>query len=629
MTKLVKTYISLLFLFACNQLQAQVDTTIFRSKIRTFTINEKQIDRHQSWKALDTSITKNEIFNPMYAKYGIFQDQGVIGSAAQSLIFNYDRKLDFRFAQNPWEDYFLKPEDRIYYNSKSPITDITYAQGRNQMIYLKAKLAINVTPRWSIGADYFRLTSLGNFVHQTNGSYNTQVFSYYQSANGKYAVHGSLTWNLGYNQENGGLKSDSAFQALSGDNKTGDPKLTASENGYRNRSFYLKQYFYYGKTNKLIQKDDTINQFISYGHFSHTLKANEEIYYLRVNGDSDLSVYPNRYFSTTANTFDSIASQTVSNRLAYTLYNTDRKNEMRYIELAATHQYINNSLVNVNKYYNNVILEGTVEREIYTNYGLWFKAQGAYAPLGYNQNDLKLSGDIGYKTPWASIYGGLFNHLYTPDFTFKYYSTNQFIWNNETFNKINISNWHVGLQTRLFRNNFRFTYNQNILANWVYFGTDATPTQSDKIALVQTFEVQKTFQLWKFFFDNKLIYQKSSEDFIRLPELGAILRYYVQQALFKKAMNLQVGFDVFYNTAFYAQAYNPATRGFYLQNTREIGNYPLINVFACGEIRHAVLFAVYEHLNQDWFKSTGYYASPSNPLALSSFRLGVRWRMYN
>ena len=629
MSKQRRNYLSIILLCVYSQLTAQVDTSIFVSKIRTFTTTEKRIERHKTWTALDTSITKNEIFHPMYAKYGIFQDQGVIGSAGQSLIFNYDRKLEYRFAQNPWEAYAFKPEERVFYNSKSPITDLTYTQGRNQLVFLKAKLAINVTPRWVFGADYLRITSLGNYVRQANGLYNTEVFSYYQSASGKYAVHGSLTWNLGFNEENGGLKSDSAFQALSGDNKRGTVRLNNSENGYRNRSFYLKQYFFYGKSNRLILKDDTINQFTSYGHFSHTFKANEEIYYLRVKGDTDLVLYPNSYFAKSSTTFDSIASQTVSNKFAYTLYNTDRKTELRYIELAATHQLINNSLVNQNRSYNNIVLEGTIEREIYASNGLWFKLHGAYAPLGYNQNDLKLSGDAGYKLPWFFIGGGLFNHLYTPDFTFKYYSTNQFIWNNENFNKTNISNWHVDLSTRLFKNNFRLTYNQNILDNWVYFDTDGEPTQSNKIALVQTLELNKTFRLWRFCFDNKLIYQKSSEDFIRLPELGAILRYYYEQKLFKKALNLQAGIDVFYNTAFYAQSYNPATRGFYLQNTRQIGNYPLLNVFVCGEIRHAVLFAVYEHLNQDWTNNTGYYASPGNPLGLSAFRMGIRWRMYN
>jgi hypothetical protein len=275
------------------------------------------------------------------------------------------------------------------------------------------------------------------------------------------------------------------------------------------------------------------------------------------------------------------------------------------------------------------MLEGTIEREVMTNYGISFKGYGAYIPIGFNQNDLKLSGNLGFKTPLFRIEGGILNHLYTPDFTFIHFTSNQFSWNNAEFSKINVSNWNVGIETVQFKHNFKLSYHQNILANWVYFNTDATPTQSNKIALVQVLQLEKTFKLWHFYFENKILFQKSTEDYVRLPEMGLILRYYLQEVMFKKALKLQAGFNVFYNTAFYAQAYNPATRGFYLQNNRQIGDYPLLNVFICGEIRHAIIFASYEHLNQDWVSSTGFYSTPSHPLALTAFKVGVRWRMYN
>lgn len=627
MKHLFKYFLLLLTIGFTESIYAQVDTTIFTSPIRTFTITEARIDRHSSWSALDTSITKNELFHPMYAKYGFFQDLGNIGSASQSLVFDGSRNFGYKFTQNPWSSYFFKPEERVYYNSKSPITDLTYVQGGKDVVFLKTKLAVNITPRLMFGVDYFRLSSLGNFINQKNSEYYTQAFSYYQSQSGKYALLANLTWNLGYNQESGGLQSDSTFETLTGSNKTGNSKLSNTENGFRNRSLYLKQYFHYGKSTQKINNDDTVNHFISYGHFSHTLKAEDEIYYLTSVNDSNLSLFPNGLIKTFK---DSITSQTLSNKFAYTLYNTDRNNEMRFIEISATHQFLNTDIQTKNRNFNNILLEGKFERIGFKNYGWSVLLYGGYSPIGYTQNDLKLTGDISYKTPWLFFTGGVFNNLYTPDFTFTYFNSNQFSWDNSNFNKINVSNWHGSIETRIFKNNFKLSVNQNILANWVYFGTDAKPTQNNKeVAAVTTIEIKKTFNLWRFYFDNRILYQKSSADFIRLPEFGAMLRYYFQQTLFKKALNLQLGFDVFYNTAFYAQGYNPATRGFYLQNDKQIGNYPLINVFLCGEIRHAVIFAAYEHLNQDWFKSTGFYGTPNYPLPLTTFRIGVRWRMYN
>ena len=141
-------FILLLLCFSLHQsASAQIDTNIFKSKIITYTIIEKQIDRNEKWLPLDTSITKNELFHPMYSKYGLFQDMGNIGTASQSLIFDYNKSLGYKFTQNPWSAYFYKPEERVYYNSKQPITDINFTQGGVDMIYLKTKLAINVTPR--------------------------------------------------------------------------------------------------------------------------------------------------------------------------------------------------------------------------------------------------------------------------------------------------------------------------------------------------------------------------------------------------------------------------------------------------------------------------------------------------
>ncbi len=626
MARFLKIIIFTQIVLTCKIVTAQIDTSVFNRNYRTFTITENNINRHENWKVLDTSIVKNEQFHPMYAKFGLFQDLGNIGSASQSLIFSSNRNFGYNFTQNPWNIFFFKPEERTYYNSKSPITDLTYVQGGVDLIYLKTKIGINITPRWSFGVDFFRLTSKGNFLSQKNGSYHTQAFTYYQSKNEKYAFIGNLTWNLGYNEESGGLVSDSSFEAITGSNKTGNVKLNKSENGYRNRSLYTKQYFYYGKSFTKIQNEDTLNKFISYGHFSHTLKLEDEIYYFRVNGDSNLTIFPNGLIKTFN---DSITSQTLSNKFAYTLYNTDRVNELRYIELAATHQFLNTDIQTNTKYYNNVFFEGKIERISFKNFGISLKGYAAYSPIGYTQNDLKISGDIGYKTPWFLINGGVLNNLYSPDFTFTNFNSTQFNWDNNSFNKINVSNVNGVIETRLFKNNFKLSFNQNLLVNWVYFGTDAKPVQSDKVALVQTFELEKTFKLWKFNFENKILFQKSSADFIRIPEFGAVLRYYFQQLIFNKALNLQLGFNVFYNTAFYAQAYNPATRGFYLQNNKQIGNYPLINVFVCGELRHAIIFASYEHLNQDWFKSSGFYNTPNHPLALTTLRIGIRWRMYN
>jgi hypothetical protein len=68
---------------------------------------------------------------------------------------------------------------------------------------------------------------------------------------------------------------------------------------------------------------------------------------------------------------------------------------------------------------------------------------------------------------------------------------------------------------------------------------------------------------------------------------------------------------------------------FFLQDSKAIGNYPLIEPYISGELKRVTCFAKYEHLNQDWFGNARAYATPSYPLSLASFRMGLRWRFYD
>lgn len=596
--------------------------------VTTSWITEQAFERNQSYLPLDTTGNRDELFLPLYARYGLFQDLGNIGTPGQSLIFTFNRAVDFSFIQNPYEGYFFKPESCRYYNTKTPYTDFVYATGKGELLYLKARHAQNITPRWNAGVDYFGFSSLGNYPMQYTSPYHTQIFSSYRSKKGKYAVLANLTWNLGSHDESGGLQSDSAYEALSGSNKTGSVRLAQSTNAFRNRAAYLKQYFYYGKSETRILGYDTSDQFTAYGYFSHTLKAEEFALYLTNKGDTNFFIYPGRYFDSSNVSLDSSTHSAITNRIAYSLYHSSAGRDLRFLELAATHKYIHIYQRGQLNFYNNIMLEGTMERSASSDNSVSFRLYGAYAPAGYNQNDTRLEAEAGYTAKWFYLSGGIFNHLLEPDYTLAHYHTNYFKWDN-SFSKINVSNWHLALQTKKFRHNFHINYNQYVLANWVYMDTDARSRQSNAVALLTSASVEKTFQLWKFFFENKIIYQKSTQDYLRLPELGAILRYYFATAVFRKAVKMQLGINVFYNSAFYASNYNPATHAFYLQNSRSIGNYPLVNAFISGEIVKAVLFASYTHLNQDWWNNTGYYSTPGYPIPLTSFNYGIRWRMYN
>ena len=109
---------------------------------------------------------------------------------------------------------------------------------------------------------------------------------------------------------------------------------------------------------------------------------------------------------------------------------------------------------------------------------------------------------------------------------------------------------------------------------------------------------KQNFRLGNFYFDQTVYFQKSTqEDILSLPAISVYSHNYFQHALFKNALFLQTGIDVFYNTKFYADNYMPSIMQFYNQRERKTGNYPKLDVFLNLRIKRADIFVKYEHIN--------------------------------
>ena len=611
------------------------DTLKFVAPVKAVTkfATEDEIDRNISLHHIDTNPNGVELFHNLYKNYTVFQDLGNIGTPSRPLLFNAEKNVGFKLSDNPFEGYWMKPELTRYYNTKTPYSDFFYTQGSNELIYLKASHSQNILPRWNIGGDLQRITSIGFLARQYTSMYHFQFYTRYITQNKKYEVLANTTWNHGVVEESGGVASDSAFETLTGANKKVTPVLASSQTRYKGRTAFVKQYFHFGKLEETINGEDTIYDMKSNSQISLSTKF-EEVSYIFENlkGDTNSLLLPNQYYDTTTNTFDSTYYGKIENRLAYDFFNSTAqqiKDSVRlYLSAGLTHAVIATSQYAYVRNYQNMIADITFEQINLKNYTLSKTLSAVYDFSGYNSGDYKAKCYFNYRLPIADIAASASSQIYKPDYSMLLFKSNQFIWNNEnTFGQTKVLQLGLFLSTRKFRNNFHLKLNMYSLNNWVYANSVCIPVQSNEQITLFTAEIKKTFQVWKLYFDHYLIYQNSSSNLIQVPEVSGRLRYYFQSKF--KTMKFQIGFDVFYNTAYYANAYNPATRMFFLQNDRLIGNYPLVDPFVSGEIKRAIIFAKYEHANQDLFTLNGYYTTPHYPISLSSFRFGVRWRFYD
>ncbi|MES2778308.1 MAG: putative porin, partial [Bacteroidota bacterium] len=509
-------------------------------------------------------------------------------------------------------------------------TDLFYAQGGNEMLFLQATHSQNILARWNVGFVYQRITSEGYFPRQTTSLYNYQITTTYHSKNKRYMLLANATWNRGVNEESGGVKSDSLFEALTGANKVVSPKLTDAQSRFKNRAAHITQYWNFGTAKYAYSDEDTLYDFASRSHIAYTFHAEDMIYGFDNAGTTDTTLLPHQYYDVGATTYDSAYYGKMSHNLAFSFFNSREKqlqDSIRtFLNGGISHTLINVAQPAFIRQFHNIIIDGTFEKQALKNYSLSFALYGAYNLSGFNSGDFKQEASIRYRLPLFDVKATEMVQFYRPDYALLLFKSNQFIWNN-TFDQTSVTKLGGSITTRSLRHNATVSFNQYALPNWTYIGTDATPKQQSGTALVTTLTVSKTFQAWKFFFEHELMYQQSNTDVIRLPEYGGMIRYYFESRLFKR-LKFQLGFSVFYNSAYYANDYNPASRLFYLQNNTRIGNYPVMDPFFLGEVKRASFFVKYEHVNQDW-TARGFYYTPHYPITLQSLRLGVRWRFYN
>ena len=204
------------------------------------------------------------------------------------------------------------------------------------------------------------------------------------------------------------------------------------------------------------------------------------------------------------------------------------------------------------------------------------------------------------------------------------YHSNHFRWENDfraaTYLMFNLkycfSTYGIGVR-------------QTSIAQYIYFGTDARPAQHDGMFSIREAYLNFYQSLWRFEIEGLACIQKSSDNNVmHLPLLLGKLRIAYSQPVFRKAATIQPSLTIHYFTKYYADAYMPALRTFYLQNEVEIGNFPFIDLAVTIKVKKANIFVSYSNM----FLLTGDYNSfiaPHYPMRDSRFFIGVNWRLFN
>lgn len=599
-------------------------------------------------------------------------NSNLVSPLQSRIYFDRQKTVDFIFA-DVYTPFIITPQQVKYYHTTTPYSTVGYKKGfvsdlaQNEINF---SFTGNVSERVNLGMTIDYLNSYGRFANQEAKTVLGSVFGSYNGDH--YSLQSSFTWNTLSNFENGGLlNTDDLLGVLKPEDM---PVRMKGMSGFKYLSGYLNHYYsicvererkvQYKERDgagNWVKKDSIKIEYVPVTTFRHMFEVNNATKRY-VEKSLSQSILPNAYRNISA-TNDSAACLTIKNTLAVvfeeefntllkfgaTVYATNEvQRHISPIGKAAPSIAIGDSpFGNLIEWYPDTAfywVPDTLYGPHWTNNtyigGALYKNQGKYVHygfdgnvcvLGYKIGEFQVNGhlDAGFRIGKDSL--TLMAKAYikneTPDYYLQHYQSNHYQWENN-FGKT--YRFYVGgavaYPTQWVQPKLNVSF-ENI-KNHIYFDADGSPQQAGENIQVLAADVQLNVTTPWVNLDNHAIYQYTSSNKLPLPALTLYHNLYYHGCWFK-ALDTQIGVDMRYFTKYYAPILNPALGQFCIQDQEQVGNYPVMNVYANFYVRslRLKLFVQYQHINT-LFMNKPYFEMPGYPMAPGMFRAGLAWHFY-
>ena len=235
-----------------------------------------------------------------------------------------------------------------------------------------------------------------------------------------------------------------------------------------------------------------------------------------------------------------------------------------------------------------------------------------------------------------------FFHRLNPTFYYRHYHSKHFWWDNDDMSKIihtriegkfgyEKTNTTVRVAFDNIKNHTFFAMGYNVTDDFGRTGNTLSVVQKSGAISLLTLELQQKLKLGPLHWDNVITYQKSSDDMaLPVPDLNIYTNLFLRFKI-ARVLKCDFGADARFFTKYYAPDYSPALGQYAVQtgeNRTEVGNYPIVNVYANFHLQRTRFFVMMSHINAGQGKPD-YFLAPHYPLNQRIFRFGVSWNFYN
>lgn len=589
----------------------------------------KIISIHRDTIVMDTTLTIKREYRFNYLRKDLF---GLLALPNEGQPYN---TLDFGLTSfNPYPEMgfkakhfaYMEIDDINYYHVPTPMTDLHYKSVMTRGQMLDAFITINTSEKLNFSIAYKGIRSVGKYLNSLSSNGNFRFTTSYKSEGNRYVGNYHITAQDFENGENGGIISTENFES--------------GEDLYTDRASLE---VYYNDATSLLKGTRAF--------IDHSFRVNKE------KSENNLTIDHRFYYENKEFTFE---QTTPSERLgdSYVLQNVNDKTEYNrmYNRLGAVYQ--NETLgdfmffaddFRYNYFYNratlsqgNVIIPNKISESVnsvggqYTYYKNKWKGVFMYSRSLGDENLSNLDLLVRYRINDKNILNFKYQNINKlPDLNYNLYQSNYvgYNWSNN-FKNQKINNLEVEAKLKWFEASMQLSN----INDYLYFSNDdttdeqlvTTPKQYDKSISYLGVKLSKEFRFGKFALDNTVLYQEVAQDdaVLNVPQIVTRNTLYFSDYFFKKAMYVQTGFSVNYFTKYYANEYNGAIGEFFVQNQREIGNFPVIDFFINAKVSTAQIYLKAEHFNSS-FTGYNFYSTPNQPYRDFIIRFGISWNFFS
>lgn len=619
--------------------EGKQDTVIFTAKFIRYTTLGLLQDSTQTIP-LDTTLNRFHQYNPLIVPERPTIGLGNMGLAYREMLFEPRKSIGFDPGFHSLDIYRLTQDSLKYYRARTPYTSMYYVNGTRAEQVFKVTHSQNIKPNWNIGANYFRITAEGFYTNQKSDHLNGAFFTWYESPKKRYNLLANAIFNTLKAAENGSIINDNIFEEDINNNIPVTVRLNdrdAVKNTWKQKNFFLKQFYYLGRLDTAKNANPATNV-LPTQRVSHAFSYSSDSYKFYKNQDDPYGAFPD-VIDEPDLVKDSTNVRNIRNEFMYSFYLRGRslsfiKNELK-LDVGLQHDLYRYEQARLDLTYQklsfqNLMVKGDIGYRFSDRVSIAGKvqqiAQGRNAGDYYYdaQTQFLLSKSVG------RIILGAYIQNKSPEHIFE---QSNYTYNNwdESFDNTKINNLSFTYLNPKFKFKTRAEY--FLIGKYLYFQgqADSTilPVQAGDIINMVKVTVNKNFQFGRFNLESFIAFQKTDfQRILRTPDLYTYNSFYYARR-FSKSVAANAGFDIRWNSKFYAPSYAINVSQFYNDpNPVRFDSFPIVDVWARFALNRANIFVRYDYANQGLL-SKGYYTVNRYPMPNSLFKFGVMWNFYD